>query len=211
MVQLVDEGPEIALHPDGFCVRRIGSYNTCAASLDPTRPVGYPMVGSVFPTLSGSEERFAPRVSVNSGRVSRKRPVLSPSRAAHHAALLQRHSHLYLGGEFVPMGPTGWDGVAGCAPAVPLRLFEYATVDFFIETACCPTEVDFLRLATCVDVQVSSVREEAGQGAGVGRPCFGKRVLAVTLSERGPAMGVLNDSGMCAEMWRPSKRRVAPA
>ena len=49
---------------------------------------------------------------------------------------------------------------ASYAAVWPIGLFEYATVDFFIEARGCHTEADFLRQEACVDMPFSLGNEE---------------------------------------------------
>ncbi|CAM9379416.1 unnamed protein product [Scytosiphon promiscuus] len=200
VVQRVDEGPAIRVHPCAFAVRQVSgmrAYLRNGGGGGGTS--GGPMITTtgIFPPVSQGEDRFAPRFTVNTG---------GPDSTSTSAA---------------GTGPPWREPVtlpAGDAGTPPLALFEYATVDFFIEAAGCPTEADFLRLEACVDVAVS---QAATPGAAAAAPAVGGarsetpprlHALSVGLTEANPPPSLPRSSAyglhaMGVEMGRPIKRR----
>lgn len=217
MVQRVDEGPSILLDPDGFRVRRVGNFNVCTPSLDRTGSQGSAVVGSVFPSLSKSEERFAPRVMVNTGKPSRSVDHVNAGTMLHPCmSSMRMHMKGYAHRQSQNLYPTdfragGWRSTSAGPPLQRLALFDYAAVDFFIETPCCPTERDFLQLATSVDVQVSTAQGGAGHG-GMGTALAGRyqeEVIAVVLNKRGSSVTGFGEVDACPKvMMRSAKRRA---
>lgn len=195
----MDEGTAVRVHPRAFAVRQVsgmraylrnggasGGHSSGGAMITTT---------GVFPPVSQGEDRFAPRFTVNTG---------SPDKKSSSTA--------------VDMGAP-WRGAAAMpaseAGTPPLALFEYATVDFFVEAAGCPTEADFLRLEACVDVAVSRAVTPQAAGA-VGGVCGDMtprlHALSVGLIEANPPPSPSRPSAfglhaMGVEMGRPIKRR----
>lgn len=191
----MDEGPAIVLRRNAFHVRR-GLDDLSASTIADIPPSSGSFIGSgacrpatVFPSLSGGDERFSSRVTVNRGGSN----------------------------DDVGLAPADADA-DGSGRA--LALYEYAVVDFFVEATGCPTEREFLRLATGVDVRVSyrmdgrvgsgtEGKRRKGQECGAGSGESRERLLAVTLDERGcwgeEEFG--DEDVRNAGMWRPAKRR----
>lgn len=203
VVQRVDEGPAVCLHPRAFVVRRVSGLraylNGSDSSLGSTGTGGIITTTGVFPPVSQGEDRFSPRFTVNTG--------VADSSSSSIATGLQKSGDSAAG-----MG--SWLGTPA-SPAVahaatpPLALYDYATVDFFIEAAGCPTERSFLGLEACVDVAVSGAaavgRAAAAAAAGVAgdgdAPLL--QTLSVGLTEASPPSP--STSGLHA-IARPLKR-----
>lgn len=178
-MQRVDEGPAVRVHPCAFTVRKVtGSLSPLSGGVKSAAMT----TAEVFPSLPQTEQRFLPRITVSTGAPGEMVQRLAGER----------------GSGMTPM----------VAPAAinhsPLTLYEYATVDFFIEAPGCPTETDFLRLDTCVDVPVSGV-------GGAGRSGDEFVALPVALTEgsehkvaSGSVAGLVTDD----EKGRLAKRRV---
>lgn len=196
MIQRVDEGPAIAVHPRAFRVRRIntnkgfGNHVTTgggggSASGSSFSNTANATTAEVFPSISDRDGRFAPTVAINTGLADGASDQASAG---------------------CGMGAAG--GVGRQREVTMVALHEYATVDFFIKTAGCPTERDFLRLPTCVDVGVSTAisRREAGVDV---RGGHGPIVLPVVLNEREHEPTALGGAHIdfFSKPWRPLKRR----
>lgn len=126
----------------------------------------------VFPSLPEEEKRFGPRVKVNT----------SPSSVSSRGGMTP--------------GTTG-----ACATIWPIGLFEYATVDFFIEARGCHTEADFLRLEACVDMPFSLANEKQASSK--------VDVLKVALTDGSQALAAASRAGfMDMESFPLSKRRA---
>lgn len=189
MVQRVEEGPAVRVHPRAISVRQVSGLRAfLGGGSSRAGPAGGIITTTgVFPPVSQGEDRFSPRFTVNTG-------VADSGGAGSSLAGVMANGG---GGDF--MG--SWLGTAASpaaqAATPPLALYEYATVDFFIEAAGCPTEADFLRLEACVDVAVSGV---ASGGAAA---------LSVGLTEVNPPPPVaFGLHAMGVEMGRPIKRRL---
>lgn len=206
VVQQIDEDFSTSVYPHSFRVRRIGTYSASSGNLNPSRAVAAAAMGSTFPSLCNGEERFATRVTINQGATPlRMGPgVIGGGALEDLLTSPRRHDH-ELGNCNYGTNAQGWKPSLGGGVVRPLGLYEYATVDFYTETARCPTERDFLRLATCVDVQVSRFRGPKGRGA----RNYGKNVLAVPLNESNVAMKELEDVSDRTHICRPVKRRTS--
>ncbi|CBN77748.1 hypothetical protein Esi_0062_0123 [Ectocarpus siliculosus] len=217
VVQRVEEGPAVRVHPHAFKVRRVsglrallndhsgggggGSRSSGAAIV--TTTTGF------FPPVSQGEDRFSPKFTINRGAAE------SSSSSSSAAGLLMNGGG---GGRGAGAGVrSSWSGTAAAtaSPAAeatpPLALYEYAAVDFFIEAAGCPTEADFLRLEACVDVAVSgATASAAGATPVVGSVCV--PLLSVGLTERNrprPAAAAAAAAGLRAMgvgIGQPMKR-----
>lgn len=127
----------------------------------------------VFPSLPEEEKRFGTRVKVNT----------SPSSVSSRG------------------GMTAVTSGASYADVWPIGLFEYATVDFFIEARGCHTEADFLRLEACVDMPFSLVNEEQASSK--------VEVLKVALTDGSQALASATRVGfMGMEAFPLTKRRA---
>lgn len=199
VVQRVDEGPSVRVHPRAFAVRQVSGMRAYLRNGGSGRSSGGAMITTtgVFPPVSQGEDRFAPRLTINTGSPD------NGSSASTAAAM---------GGS--------WRG--GATPSTPacesgtpsLALFEFASVDFFIEAAGCPTEADFLRLEACVDVAVSHAVTPAAVVGGARSDTTTPRLhaLSVGLTEANPppsprASSAFGLHAMGVEMGRPIKRR----
>lgn len=126
----------------------------------------------VFPSLPEEEKRFGPRVKVNTN------PSSVSSRGSMTAV-----------------------GTGAYANIWPIDLFEYATVDFFIEARGCHTEADFLRLEACVDMPFSlGGEEQATSKVEVLKVALADGSQALAAATRGDFMGM--------EAFPLSKRRA---
>lgn len=184
MIQRVDEGPAVAVYPNGFSVRQVVKSLRSTASTTATVSSTTTMAG-ILPRLPPDDERFSPRLTLNNGAGVGS---VGPASAFSHLQLFNG-------------GRAGEAAVASTAavpfPATPLALYEYAAVDFFVEAAGCPTEADFLRLEACVDVKVGGL-----QG--------GEKVLTVPLrqgNEFVAGAAAMRRVGAGGAVERPSKRR----
>lgn len=172
-MQRVDEGPAVHVHPRAFTVREIQCLHSSLAGGSSSTAM---TTAREFPPLPQSEERFLPSIALNSGGSSRV-PV---------------QQNTAIGTSWGCAKPSS----ATAATTTSLALYEYATVDFFIEAAGCPTEADFLRRETCVDVRVW----------GVGGVSEGDmQVLPVVLTPRPLEGAAVLGAGV--DMGRPAKRR----
>ncbi|CAM9234815.1 unnamed protein product [Ectocarpus sp. 4 AP-2014] len=213
VVQRVEEGPAVRVHPHAFKVRRVsglrallndqsdggGSRSSDAAIV--TTTTGF------FPPVSQGEDRFSPKFTVNRG-------AAESSSSSSAAGLLMNG-----GGAGAGAGAgvrSSWSGTAAAAasPAAEvtplLALYEYASVDFFIEAAGCPTEADFLRLEACVDVAVSGAAAASAAGATPIVGSVGVPLLSVGLTERNAPRPAAAAAGglraMGVGMGQPIKR-----
>lgn len=211
MIQRVDEGPAIAVHPRAFRVRRINnstdkSFNNHgatgggggASSSSFSTAAANATTAGVFPSMSDGEGRFSPTMAINMS--------IADGVTDHQASAGCTTTAATCAARGWGVGATG--GVARTRGKAMLALYQYATVDFFIETAGCPTERDFLRLPTCVDVGISTVpnREtgvdmKGGHGVTI--------VLPVVLNEREHEPTALGGANIdfFRKTWRPLKRR----
>lgn len=144
MVQRVDEGPAVTVDPCGFRVRQVARGLGSTASATTITTTTATTTTGILPCLPPGDQRFSPTLTFNGGAAA---GGVGPASAFH----LQRHK-----------GGGGAATAAAPFPATPLALYEYAAVDFFVMAAGCPTEVDFLRLETCVDIRVGGL--EGGGG-----------------------------------------------
>jgi len=191
VVQRVEEGPAVRVHPRAISVRQVAGLRAFLGGRSSgAGPAGGIITTTgVFPPVSQGEDRFSPRFTVNKGVAD-----TSGGGGSGMAGVMANGG----GGDL--MG--SWLGTAASPAAQsatpPLALYEYATVDFFIEAAGCPTEADFLRLEACVDVAVSGV---ASGGAAA---------LSVGLTEVNPPPPVaFGLHAMGVELSRPIKRRLS--
>ena len=196
MVQRVEEGPAVRVHPRAISVRQVSGLRAYLGGGSSTSgPAGGIITTTgVFPPVSQGEDRFSPRCAVNTG-VADGSGGGGGGGSSNTPGVLTNDVGDFMG---------SWMGTAASpaaqAATPPLALYEYATVDFFIEAAGCPTEAAFLRLEACVDVAVSGV------AAG------GAATLSVGLTEvtPPPAAGAaaFGLHAMGVEMGRPIKRRL---
>lgn len=193
VVQRVDEGPAVRVHPRAFAVRRVSGLRAYLSGRDSSfgsiGTGGIVTTTGVFPPVS-HEDRFSPRFTVNTGAADSSGSGNSNSSGSSSgiATGLQKS-----GDSGVGMG--SWFGTAASPAAAqaatpPLALYDYAAVDFFIEVAGCPTEMSFLRMEACVDVAISGAAA-AGEGAAAAAVAGGDdppllQALSVGLVEASP-------------------------
>lgn len=185
VVQRVEEGPAVRVHPHAFKVRRVSGLRALLNdhSGGGSRSSGAAIVTTTtgfFPPVSQGEDRFSPKFTINRG-------AAESTTSSSAVGLLMNGG----GGGAGAGVRSSWSGTAAAAasPAAeatpPLALYEYAAVDFFIEAAGCPTEADFLRLEACVDVAVSGAAASA-TGATPIVGSVGVPLLSLGLTERNP-------------------------
>ncbi|CAB1104112.1 unnamed protein product [Ectocarpus sp. CCAP 1310/34] len=198
VVQRVEEGPAVRVHPHAFKVRRVSGLRALLKDHSDgggggggggggSRSSGAAIVTTTtgfFPPVSQGKDRFSPKFTINRGAVESS----SSSSSSNSAAGLLTNGGGVVAGAGVR---SSWSGTAAAAASLaaeatpPLALYEYAVVDFFIEAAGCPTEADFLRLEACVDVAVSGAAASAA-GATPIVGSVGVPLLSVGLTERNP-------------------------
>ena len=178
-MQRVGEGPAVKVHPRGITVFRVQGPRASLSAGASSVPLSITKV--VLPSLPADEERFWPRMKINSGV---DRPTISAVLTGSGSS----NSRLK-GGSVTDAG--------GFPATRPICLFEYTTVDFFIEAPGYPSEADFLRLEACVDVTVSFVAEAPASDE--------VKVLPVALTDGSRGAATADTVARWAE--RPSKRR----
>lgn len=161
VVQRVDEGPTLRVYPKAITARQVTGFRAQLSASDIGRPssTGITTTG-VFPSFSDGEARFAPKLVVHT-RNGRGAEGVSEAKGGN-------------GHRVSSPAATASAAMAAATAAPSLGLYEYATVDFFIEAAGCPTESAFLDREACVDVRVSAVDEAVPN----------LRVIPVALTER---------------------------
>lgn len=207
MVQRVEEGPAVHVHPSAFAVRRVSGLRAYLSGSDnrfgSTGTGGIITTTGMFPPVSQGEDRFSPKFTVNTG-VTDSRGNCSSSDIA---------TGLKKNGDS-GAGVGSWFGKAASPAAAqaatpPLALYDYAAVDFFIEAAGCPTERSFLGLETCVDVAVSGATPAGGVVAATavagGSDATLLQTLSVGLTEASPPTPL--NFGL-HPIARPLKRRL---
>lgn len=215
VVQRVEEGQAVRVHPRAFVVRQVSGLRAYLSSSGGSGGSGS-ATGSiitttgVFPPVSQGEDRFSPRFVVNTGVAaadcSSSSSCCSNGGDGSSAPGLPMH-----GGMGSWLGTAAGPEPTAQAATPPLALYEYAAVDFFIEAAGCPTEADFLNREACVDVAVSGAAvggaaPRAAGGGGDAHPQLQK--LSVGLTDlTPPSPSVFGLHAMGAEMGRPIKRR----